>query len=130
MSERMNDLKPFSFKARWHSFGYAGRGIWTLLCREHNARIHVVALVGVVVAGVCLNLAVGEWLLVVVVSGMVLAAEAFNSAIEALADRMTRDHDPLIGRAKDLAAGGVLLTALAAALVGGWIFVPKFIALW
>lgn len=57
--------------------------------------------------------------------GSVLAAEAFNSAIEALADRVNESYDEAIKRTKDLASGAVLLLAIAAAVVGLIIFVPK-----
>lgn len=60
---------------------------------------------------------------------MVLAAEAFNSAIEALGDAVSPDYNTHIKHAKDLAAGAVLLTAIAAAIVGLIIFVPKILAI-
>ena len=56
-------------------------------------------------------------------------AEAFNTAIEALCDKVSPGFDPLIGRAKDLAAGAVLLFVFAAITVGLIVFIPKFIAL-
>lgn len=52
-------------------------------------------------------------------------AEAFNTAVEKLADRVTREKDPLIATAKDVAAGAVLLMVLAAVVVGCIIFLPK-----
>ena len=61
--------------------------------------------------------------------GMVLAAEAVNSAVEALADRVTQEYDEAIKRTKDLASGAVLILAIAAAIIGCIIFIPK-IVLW
>jgi len=61
--------------------------------------------------------------------GLVLGAEALNSAIERLADRVTRDDDPEVRDLKDLAAGAVLATAIAAALAGAAIFLPRLFAL-
>ncbi len=55
---------------------------------------------------------------------MVITAELLNAAIERLADRITREEDPLIGQAKDLGAGAVLITALSALVVGLLIFLP------
>ena len=57
--------------------------------------------------------------------GLVLSAEAVNSAIEALADRVSPAYDEAIKRTKDLAAGAVLLLAIASAVVGLIIFLPK-----
>ena len=66
-----------------------------------------------------------EWITIVVVIGMVLAAEAVNSSIEALADLVSPEYNEAIKRTKDLAAGAVLLVAIAAAVVGCIIFIPK-----
>ncbi|MCM1377798.1 MAG: diacylglycerol kinase family protein [Clostridium sp.] len=117
--------RRFSWKARGLSFIYAWRGILSLVRQEHNAWIHVGASIGVMIAGIVFGLNHTEWCLVILCICGVLAAEGFNSAIEALADRITEEDDPLIGKAKDIAAGSVLLTALGAALIGLIIFLPK-----
>lgn len=70
-----------------------------------------------------------EWIVVTLCIGLVLAAEAVNSAIEALADRVSPEYDEAIKRTKDLAAGAVLLLAIAVAITGLIIFLPKLIAL-
>ena len=59
-----------------------------------------------------------EWALIVFAVGSVLAAEAVNTAVETLADAVKPERHPLVGRAKDLAAAGVLLAAMAATVVG------------
>lgn len=79
----------------------------------------------VIVAGCLTGLSATEWIAVTFAIGSVLAAEAFNSAIEALADRVNESYDEAIKRTKDLASGAVLLLAIAAAVVGLIIFVPK-----
>lgn len=119
----------FSWAARGRSFRYAAKGIVRLFCEEHNARIHAVAAIVAVAFGCWLGLSAGEWCAVVLCIGAVVAAEALNSAVEALADRITTDHDPLIGKAKDFAAAAVLLTAIAAATVGAIVFIPKILNL-
>ena len=70
-----------------------------------------------------------EWAFVIFSIGMVLGAETFNSAVEALTDLVQPGHDPRAGLVKDLAAGAVLITAIAAGAVGLVIFIPKIIAL-
>lgn len=116
-------------KARGRSFIYAFKGIATLFRDEHNARIHAAVTVVVIIAGFLLHLSPMEWCVVVLCIGGVLMAEAFNSAIEALADKISPDQDPLIGKAKDLGAGAVLLLVFGAVTAGLIIFLPKFIAL-
>lgn len=125
----MLNHEKFSWKKRARSFKYAFRGIAGLFICEHNARIHLTVAVAVIVAGVCLNVSSMQWLALSVCIGGVLMAEAFNSAIEALADKISPGFDPLIRRAKDLAAAAVLLFVLAAVAVGLIIFVPKIIPL-
>ena len=122
------EKKRFSIKARARSFSYAGKGIATLLREEHNARIHLVAAVVAVAAGILLEISAAEWAVVALCIGSV-TAEAINSAIEALCDRVSPGFDPMIGKAKDLAAAGVLLTAAGAAAAGLLIFIPKIASL-
>lgn len=115
----------FSIRTRLRSFRYAVAGIRALVCQEHNAWLHILALCLVLVAAFCFDLSTLEWIAVLFAAGFVLTAEAFNAAIERLADRITAEKDPLICQAKDLAAGAVLLAAITAALVGILIFAPK-----
>ena len=70
-----------------------------------------------------------EWVVVILTIGIVLAAEAFNAAIEQIANFIQPDQDKRIEHIKDLAAGGVLITAFSAFIVGLIIFLPKFINL-
>ncbi len=113
--------------ARLRSFRYAFAGVRLLLREEHNARIHATITVLVVVAGIVLRVSPVEWGVLVICIGMVLAAEAFNSAIERICDYLTTEHDDRIRDIKDLAAGAVLLCAIAAAIVGLIVFVPHIV---
>ncbi len=115
----------FTFRKRLLSFKYAFQGIWTLISREPNAWIHCFAAVCVLIVGLTVGLDRGEWFTVIFLIGAVLAAEAFNSAIEALADVVSPNYHEGIKRAKDLAAGAVLILTLCAAIIGLMIFIPK-----
>ena len=119
----------FTLRKRLRSFKFAGNGIRLLITREHNAWIHCFVAVCVVVAGFFFGISMSEWIAVIFAIGMVLAAEAVNSAIEALADRVTQEYDEAIKRTKDLASGAVLILAIAAAIIGCIVFIPKII-LW
>ncbi|MDE6811239.1 MAG: diacylglycerol kinase family protein [Muribaculaceae bacterium] len=113
-------------KERLRSFKYAFNGIG-LLFEQPNARIHAVVTIIVIVCGIWVGLEAWEWSIVAICIGGVLMAEAFNSAIEALADKISPDYDPLIGKAKDLAAGAVLLIVMGVVTAGLIIFIPKLI---
>jgi diacylglycerol kinase len=117
---------PFSFAARGKSFRYAGRGVWLTLKSQHNAWIHMVATIVVVIVGYLLGISRLEWCAIVLACAAVWTAEALNTALEYLADATTSELHPLIGNAKDVAAGAVLITALAAVVVGFLVFVPHF----
>lgn len=119
----------FTFQKRIKSFQFAFNGIKLLITKEHNAWIHCFAAVCVLIAGALLGLSRMEWIAVVVVIGAVLAAEAVNSSIEALADLVSPEYNEAIKRTKDLAAGAVLIMAIAAAIVGLIIFIPKIMDL-
>lgn len=121
--------KKFTFKTRARSFRYAFKGIATLVRNEHNARIHLCATLCVIAAGIGFGITATEWIAVVLSIGIVFSAEAVNSAIEYLADTISPEHHPLIGKAKDIAAAAVLFTAIAAATTGCIIFIPRMIQL-
>ena len=119
----------FTLQKRLRSFRYAFNGIRLLITGEPNAWIHCTAAVTVVIAGIILDLSKMEWIAVIFAIGTVLSAEAVNSSIEALADVVSPEYREGIKRAKDLAAGAVLLLAIVAAAVGLIIFVPKLVSL-
>ena len=111
-------------KKRIKSFGYAFKGIASLIKKEHNAWIHCTAIVVVTLAGMYFSITPTEWSIVVLCFGMVLAAEGFNTAIERLVDLVSPDYHPIAGDVKDVAAGAVLICAIAAAIVGMIVFIP------
>ena len=115
---------PFTWRARARSFVFAFQGVRSLLGREHNAWLHLGAAVAAGGMGWWLGISRVDWCLVIFAVGAVLAAEAFNTAIESLADAVAPERHPLVGRAKDLAAAGVLLTSAGAAGVGLLVYVP------
>lgn len=115
-------------KKRIKSFAYAFKGMRGLFF-EPNARIHAVVGVIVLACGFWLHIATWEWVVVAICIGGVLMGEAFNTAIEALADKISPDIDPLIGKAKDLGAAAVLFFVFGAVVAGLIIFLPKFLAL-
>ncbi len=121
------EKSKFSWKKRGESFKYAFAGIGRLISHEHNAWIHCVVAVSVIIAGFVFSISANEWLAIIVCIGGVLAAEGFNSAIEALADRVNSEYDEAVKHTKDLAAGAVLLFVFAAVAVGLIVFLPKII---
>lgn len=121
--------EKFFIRQRARSFGYAFEGIRSLLRDEHNSRIHVFAMVCVVVCGFGLRISAMEWCVVALCCGSVLMAEAMNSAVEAIADLVSPEYHPLVKKAKDVAAAGVLMMAIATATAGLIIFLPKIFEL-
>jgi len=119
--------KPFSLRARARSFAAAGAGLAYVLASQHNARIHAAATVAVVAAGLGLGVSRLEWCWLVAAIAAVWTAEAFNTALEALADAVKPDRHPLIGRAKDAAAGAVLAASIGAALIGLFVLGPPLL---
>lgn len=109
------------------SFRYALRGLRRLVRTQANARIHLAATLGVLLLGMYAELALAQWALLVLAIGLVWTAEALNTAVETLADCVTEDYHPLIEKAKDVAAAGVLLAALTAAGVGLLVLVPALV---
>jgi diacylglycerol kinase (ATP) len=116
--------RGFSLEARLRSFVYAGRGLRTLLASQHNAWIHAAATCVVVGAGLALGVGRYEWLALVVAIVSVWVAECLNTAFELLCDVASPQFHPLVARAKDVAAGAVLLCAVGAVVTAGIVFAP------
>ena len=116
--------EKFHIKDRIKSFKYAGNGIWSMLKSQHNAWIHVAATGLVIVAGFWFHITATEWALIILAIMSVWTAEGFNTALEFLADASSPDYHPLIGKAKDVAAGAVLISAIGSFTIGFIIFLP------
>ncbi len=110
----------FSLLARIRSFGYAFRGIAEMLRTQHNAWIHAAATV--IGAGVASDLTNLEWTAITLAIVAVWTAESLNTAFESLCDVASPDFHPKVERAKDVAAGAVLISAVGAAVVGLLVF--------
>lgn len=92
---------------------------------QTHVRWHALASALVVTAGFFCNVQRVEWMALLLAMALVWTAEACNTAIELSCDAISREQNPLIGHAKDVAAGAVLLAALFAALVGVLVFAPR-----
>jgi diacylglycerol kinase len=121
---------PSSYlNGRLRSFGHAFRGLKVLLQTQHNARIHAVATLLVLAAGALFGISPVEWAVVALAVAGVWAAEALNTAIEFLIDLASPELHPLAAKAKDVAAGAVLVAAIGSLVVGALIFGPHVLKL-
>lgn len=109
------------------SFRYAFQGL-RLLFEENNAKFHLLVSVIVLLSGFYFKLSSTEWIIICLQIGLVLTAEAFNTAIEKLCDYVSSEHQPLIGKVKDLTAAAVLILSFVAVIVGIIIFLPKVLS--
>ncbi len=107
------------------SFAYAAQGIAYVWRTQRNARVHVVIAAAVVLAGWCVRIQATEWAVIPVTMGLVFSAEMFNTVIEMAVDLLTQRQHPMAKAAKDVAAGAVLVAAIAAVAVGSIIFGPR-----
>jgi diacylglycerol kinase len=110
---------------RVKSFGYAFQGIATLLRTQVNARIHAVATALVVLAAWYWQVSALDWCVLLLAIAMVFSAEAVNTALEILCDKVEPEQHAAIKQVKDVAAAAVLLAAIAAAIIGLIVFVPR-----
>lgn len=117
----------FSVRKRIRSFGYAMKGLRILIREEHNARIHLFVAVCVLIAGAAFQISGMEWISVILAIGLVLSIETINAAIENLADFVSPEKHKWIQKIKDLSASAVLLSVIAAVVVGLIVFVPKIL---
>jgi len=112
-------------KRRAQSFAHAGRGILLLCLTQWNFRIHLIAALVAVSLGFYFQISAIEWVALAAVIGLVLCAEALNTAIERVVDLLEPDHHPVARDAKDLAAAAVLIASICAAIIGVLLFGPR-----
>ena len=127
MEQSGKETKPFRLKDRMRSFSYAFSGIGVLLKREHNARIHLVILIIVIIAGIILKIPASGWIAIVFAAGLVFISECFNTAIESLSDVVSPENNNKIKITKDVAAAGVLISAIVSVIIGIIVFLPAIL---
>lgn len=111
----------------YKSFGYAFQGISNTIRTERNIKIHCAVAILVTIFGVWLQISKTEWMICFILFGLILALELMNTAVEATVDLCTEDRRPLAKKAKDAAAGAVLIAAIFAAVIGLMIFIPRLL---
>jgi diacylglycerol kinase (ATP) len=117
----------FSVRARLKSFQYAFAGLAFMLRTQHNAWLELVATVGAIAAGVALRISAADWRWLVAAIVLVWVAETVNTAFEHLCDVVQPEFHVSVQRAKDVAAGAVLVCVIGAVILGAQIFAPYVI---
>jgi diacylglycerol kinase (ATP) len=123
----MNSSKDNFFIGRYKSVGHAVRGAWLLVTTEHSIIVQVSIAIIMTIIGYFMNLSTNEWLFQIVAIGLVIVAEAANTAIEYLCDFVHPEYHKKIGFIKDIAAGIPFIAAIIAIIIGLIIYVPKFV---
>ena len=118
-----------NLKKRIVSFRNAWNGILYGFKSEIHFRFHVSAAFIAITLAVFFKITRIEWMIVLLCIAAVLSSELLNTAVERICDRITKDHDPLIGNAKDLAAGSVLIISAITLIIGAIIFTPYIVQL-
>jgi diacylglycerol kinase len=119
----------FSWRQRGNSFGYAFSGLKAVFRTEHNMWIHAALTAVALLLGIWLRISAAEWMSLLIVMTLVWMAELFNTALEKTMDFISKEKHPQIKLVKDLSAAAVLVTAVAALIGGGIIFIPKLFLL-
>jgi diacylglycerol kinase (ATP) len=124
----MQPNKSLHPRARLSSFGYAIRGIGSLVRQEPNALIHAVITAAVIGLGLLLHISRSEWIAIAIAIALVWMAEAFNTCIEMLCDLWCKgEFHPKVKLIKDIAAAAVLIASIIAMSVGALVFLPHFV---
>lgn len=110
-------------------FADAFRGVWRAVCTQSSFYAHLPVALVAIAAAAWFRVSAGEWCLIALAIGGVLAAEVFNSAIEMLAQALDSGPDERIRDSLDMASGGVFVSVAAAVVVGLVVFLPRLLAL-
>ena len=114
----MEDKTKFTFSGRIRSISHALNGIWLMISTQHNAWVHTLGTIIVIITGFCFSISSSEWLWLILAIVSVWVAEALNTAFELLCDVASPDFHPIVKKSKDVAAGAVLLSAIGAIIIG------------
>ena len=125
----LKDKKVKKSKKIFYSFKYAFEGLVYGFKNAKNLLVDLFISILVLVFGFVFNISITEWLIVILCFGVVMSLELVNTAIEEVVNLASPDIHPLAKISKDVAAGAVLLSAIASAIIGIIIFLPKFIDL-
>ena len=112
----------------FRSFGHAVAGIVTA-SKEQNLRFHLLSAIIVIIAGILTGLSLTEWMVLTIIMALVIGAELINTAIERVVDLSSPEIHPLAKDAKDIAAGAVLVFAVASVIIGLLVFLPKWLSI-
>ncbi|MDX2362014.1 MAG: diacylglycerol kinase family protein [Crocinitomicaceae bacterium] len=112
----------------FNAFVFAFRGIGLMIRHDRNFKFHLFALLCVVSLGIYLNIAAADWITIILTSLLVLSLEAINAALEKLCDEITEERKESIRNIKDIAAGAVLISAIGAVAIAGFVFYPYLVA--
>jgi len=107
------------------SFVYAFQGLFVLVKTERNFKFHLFAFICISLVGFYFQIDKSEWLAILIISAVILTAEALNSAIEKLCNHLHPEIHPSIKSVKDIAAGSVLISSMIAVVIAGIIFLPR-----
>ncbi|MEO5635139.1 MAG: diacylglycerol kinase family protein [Candidatus Paceibacterota bacterium] len=122
-----SQINKFSLIERFRSIRHALRGVKIFFTTTHNAWIEISFSIFAILFGIFFQISSIEWMLIVLAMGLVLVAEAFNTAIEIDINLTSPEYHPYARDTKDVAAGAVFLMSLVALIVALIIFLPKII---
>lgn len=122
-------MAEFKNEKKGIGLGFALNGIRTFFKECRNAKIHLLAALLAVIAGFALRIHPSDWGWILLAISLVFITEMLNTSIEKLADEVTLEKNPEIGKLKDISAGAVLISALFAVAVGLIVFIPAVLRL-
>lgn len=123
----MSKDNRFSLHARIKSFQYAFEGVFQFFRTGHSALLHLLATIGVIIMALVVGVTQTEAIALLIAVSLVWITEMLNTCIEKALDIITEEYHPKIKIIKDISAGAVLVAAIAALLIGLFVFIPKFI---
>ncbi len=112
-----------------NSFKYAFQGLISSFKTERNMKLHILIMIITIIVGIVLKINTTEWITCIILFGLVISAELFNTVIETVVDMIVQYKDPKAKLAKDISAGAVLVLAISSAIIGLIIFIPKLFIL-
>lgn len=112
-------------RGRLRSLKFALRGMWLLITTEDSIKAQLFIAIVATILGFYFDISNIEWMIQFLAIGLVLVAEAVNTAIEEVADFIHPNYHKKIGLIKDIAAGAPSFAAFVSLIIAGFIYIPK-----
>ncbi len=121
-------MTKYKSQGFFRTFRNARKGMRLTIKSERNIRIHLILASAALLLGFILNFSIVKFCILLLTIASVISAEMMNSAIEFALDSVYHNrYSRMVGMAKDIAAGSVMVVSVMAVMIGVLLYIPPIV---